>query len=562
MVDEVNIKITADASEAKQAFRDIHFYEKALQEDTELLKDLQVEYKKALSETGGKLAGDALKLHKQILDVKSSIAKSEREIERAGKGQIINTKKIFKFLSGNKMALLGTGMVGAAFLVANKIKDTMVESAKEARSEYFSSISTGMSGSAYSKLAGGISSMGVDERNLNTVLTNINNGMLAFKTGIGDVSKLVNLQNRTGISLTDERGRYKTQEKLLEEIQIWVKKQNKDFALYMLSDLGFTADLINEMHDGNVLEKTNIGLSEEQIKNLKELSDSSDRLSATFKDLFNKFTSFLSPLLTGILNTLTDMLHPIDSIAFSAKGTWDILTYDAKKDAIASSLYAALTSYQSGKIGKEEAKERVKGFFGRDLTEEENKIFENAALMDDYIKTLNEAKERRFLLFMEANRLKSEGKIEKAEKYKKYAENMYAGIISGSFYASYKAEQEEKKQKNKAIKLKRENENNARTELGREARLQRADRPEKAAAELKQNTSTPPGFETLDLVVPDKAASSTNGGSPIIINQGATVSQTFTGSVDSESVKMASEEGLRLGFKTSAIDTAQQIQVG
>lgn len=312
MVDEVEIKITADASEAKQAFRDIHFYEKALQEDTKLLKDLQVEYKESLAQTGGKLLGKTLELHKRILDVKASIAKSEREIEKSGKVQNKNLSKMMKGVGrtfGGKLATLG--VVGSIAGVVYALKNIASKGALETRSQYLSSISTGMAGADYSRVVGGASASGVSSGNLTSVLSNINNGLLAFKTGLGDVNSLVDVLNRTRISITDEKGRLKTQKKLLEEIQDWVKTQDKATALFKLSPLGFTPDLINEMHDGNIFSERGLGLTEDQIKANNYLARSMADLNESTKQLRGVLSSSIAPVLSEATKGLSDILKEI-----------------------------------------------------------------------------------------------------------------------------------------------------------------------------------------------------------------------------------------------------------
>lgn len=312
MVDEVKIKITADASEAKQAFRDIHFYEKALQEDTELLKDLQVEYKEALADTGGKLTGKALELHKSILDIKASMAKSEREIEKSSKGELKNLQKIFKvskkFYAGNLSRLLAIGGTTAAatggVLIAKNIAEAIGRVAQETYSQNLSAISTGMSASNFSSLRAGGAIAGASSGNLGNILTNLNDGILALKTGIGDMSKVVSLQNRTGISLTDEKGNFKTQEKLLSDIQEWVKTQPEDKALYLLKDLGFTPDVIQAMKNGGISSNNQYKITEKEQERLDAVAREMRRVEESAKKRNVLLSSFFAPVSEGF-----HMLH-------------------------------------------------------------------------------------------------------------------------------------------------------------------------------------------------------------------------------------------------------------
>ena len=78
MVDEVKIKVGMDTADVEPKMRSLRFNLKALQEDTELLKDLQLEYKQALAESGGKRTPKVLAAYKKVLELQADIAQDER----------------------------------------------------------------------------------------------------------------------------------------------------------------------------------------------------------------------------------------------------------------------------------------------------------------------------------------------------------------------------------------------------------------------------------------------------------------------------------------------------
>ena len=271
MVDEVKIKVGMDTADVEPKMRSLRFNLKALQEDTELLKDLQLEYKQALAESGGKRTPKVLAAYKKVLELQADIAQDERNIDKRTKSFKAMQKplKAIAKTFGTK-GFLGLGAIGGALYGASKYLSSAAEVTKEIRSSYLGSMATGMNFSEYSALASGSYIGGADKGTLTKVLSNINEGLLAFKTGIGDVSKLANLSNITGIALTDLNGNYKTSQQILKDIQDWVKDKPEDEALHYLQSIGFTPDLIDAMKKGAVAQVSQYKITEEQRRKAEE----------------------------------------------------------------------------------------------------------------------------------------------------------------------------------------------------------------------------------------------------------------------------------------------------
>ena len=525
MVDEVEIKITADASEAQKALRNTDFYIKALKEDTELLKDLQVEYKKALAETGGKLTGDALKIHKQILDVKSSIAKSEREIEKSSKGQFKSFKGMSKLFGGKGRMMAGFGVAAASLYAFKSIKDAVVSNANEIRSQYLSSISTGMAGSDYSRIVGGAAALGVSEGNLNAVLSNINSGLISLEKGIGqNFEKLIYLQNRTGIPLTTPEGKYKTQKQLLKEIQDWVKTQEKDYALEVLSPLGFTPDLIDEMKDGNLFAEKNIGLTEDEIKANKELAKATAELNEETKNLGRVLSSKIAPALTALAKSSSANIAEVTKFfrGEQAGEIYDIVSSSSNR----TSLNSILDMFLSGALEKERAKTAMSKFYGRDLTQQEIQMFENKKAVREYIGQL------------EAEQYYHSRAIRLQKYYQQEADRSWTEM--GKNFDLRKKAEFERAEKVRAERL--------RTGSFYKPVLKNIDVIENGKKYHYDENGDK--WDILDLSkVPEKASSLTGEKAGRTIEQKADVQLNFYGDADPEQVQGAVETGLQNGFQ-------------
>lgn len=271
MVDEVKIKVGMDTADVEPKMRSLRFNLKALQEDTELLKDLQLEYKQALAESGGRRTPKVLAAYKKVLELQADIAQDERNIDKRTKSFKAMQKPLKAIAKTFGMkGFLGLGAIGGALYGVSKYLSSAAEVTKEIRSSYLGSMATGMNFSEYTALASGSYIGGADKGNLTKVLSNINEGLLSFKTGIGDVSKLANLSNITGIALTDLNGNYKTSNQLLKDIQEWVKDKPEAEALHYLQGIGFTPDLIDAMKKGAIAQASQYKITEEQRRKAEE----------------------------------------------------------------------------------------------------------------------------------------------------------------------------------------------------------------------------------------------------------------------------------------------------
>lgn len=390
MVEEVEIKIKADASEAKKAFRDIHFYEKALQEDTELLKDLQVEYQQALAETGGKITGKALKIHKEILDVRASIAKSERAIEKSGKGQLKNLFKMSKFgraFSG-KLAMAGTvGAVAGGFLIAKKLAESVGEKAQAVFSERLSSVTTGMSVSQYSghRAQGAIS--GVQGNNLGNLISNIETQLYNIKHGYEGFDGLIEFQNRTGKAITDAKGQYKDTQTILKDIQDYVRTQKESDAYNALRGLGITPDVIYAIKNGSITENKMYATSEEESKRLAEVAKDMRRMEESAKKRNTALASFFAPVSQGWYGLRADINELL--ISWLSPKEKDNRTEEQKQ-------WAELKNkgYQEYQKYKDQEKDfyakALKSNFEKDVTYNLQKAANASKKAEDRIRAINE----------------------------------------------------------------------------------------------------------------------------------------------------------------------------
>lgn len=319
MVDEVNIKITADASEAQKALRDTKFYINSLKEDTELLKDIQVDYKNALAESGGKKTEKTNKFLKQRLAIEAEIAENERIIEKStGKRlkDVLKTEKSYKRMNKTFKGFMGLGKLFSAGTAVGIVKSA-IDSAKQGREDLLASQMLGITGGDYTAMTSGFSALGINPKTVNDVALRISDAISGAKVGFQQDANTLSALARFGISDVFNKD---AREILIELSRYASQHPDKETAFAYRQALGISQDLFNELAKGEESVRKLLDEAPEKLGSLStsELEDQK-RTAEAWAEATTSFSNAVKSFTTG---TSGEYLR---SIAEVVKGISDFI---------------------------------------------------------------------------------------------------------------------------------------------------------------------------------------------------------------------------------------------
>ena len=190
MVDEVEIKVVADATQAEKSLKNIDYWLKALSEDTELLKDLQDEYKEALAESGGKRTEKVKTAYTKVLRLQSAIVHDKREIEKLDRKDAKNLKQSEKSVNNMSKAFKVIGRFVSAGAVIGGISKA-IGVAGEGREDLYMAQRVGLSGGTYESIMSGFSSLGVNTKEIGGLLVDLREAAVGLKSGLNFNTKTI-----------------------------------------------------------------------------------------------------------------------------------------------------------------------------------------------------------------------------------------------------------------------------------------------------------------------------------------------------------------------------------
>lgn len=294
-----------------------------------------------------------------VIDVELNGKKAQKELKKISgiMGGIDKTAKSTNKVFGFMMKALGAfGAFKATSHVAEMGKSMSL------LSDY-----TGVASSNISKLRNAFATIGVSGKSVDAVLTNITDGLARLSSGDGAMaSRLASM----GINAWDKNGGIKDPRTVMYDIADWAKRQKDagrrttDIIYWLKQNFNIEQQMAEKMMLGSSglrafveTQSKEVGsLSTRQSQQLRELSDSYNKLSTTISSTFQQMVIDFSPALKEIAKDITtvvkyvgDFWHKI--FALEPLSTEQLAEMNAK---------SAYTLFQKGLLSKMEYEEALK----------------------------------------------------------------------------------------------------------------------------------------------------------------------------------------------------------